>query len=216
MDIVVQIQKDLDLGKFSAGLFLDFKRAFETVNHEILLSKLEGAGVRGPALEWFRYYLRDRTQFVHCNGINSGTLKNTTGVPQGSVLGPYLFLVFINDLALLPFNGKITLFADDTSLFYSGHCADDIHRQMQLDLNLLCKWLARNQLLLNPLKSNYIIFRKPASVCPLLPPLIFNGKPVVMVQFVKFLGLYIDEFLHWDVHIDSLIRKLAPLDSYSV
>jgi len=158
--MVIRIQKSIDSNKYVLGLFLDLRRAFEMVDHKVLLYKLECAGVRGIRMEWFQNYLKDRTQYVNCNEVARDILGVTSGVPQGSVLGPYLFLIYINDLTLLPLSGEITLFADDTSLLYHGSSLEEIQGRVQHDLDLIRGWLSKNKLSLNFDKSNYVLFRK--------------------------------------------------------
>ena len=111
------VRYTLDNKRFGCGIFIDLQKAFDTVNHKILLSKLEHYGVRGCALEWFRSYLSDRKQYVSVNGSNSNLLSITCGVPQGSVLGPLLFLIYINDLPNASKKLKFYLFADDTNIY---------------------------------------------------------------------------------------------------
>jgi retron-type reverse transcriptase len=120
VDMVVRIQNALDLKKFAAGLFIDLSKAFDTVNHEMLLRKLEAADVREISLQWFKSYLSDRFQYVEIEGIKSSKSDVKVGVPQGSILGPLLFIIFINDIAQIKLHGNLTLFADDTNLFYFG------------------------------------------------------------------------------------------------
>ena len=119
--------------KFGCGIFIDLQKAFDTVNHKILLDKLEHYGIRGTPLQWFSSYLSNRKQFVHVNDSNSTVLDVTCGVPQGSVLGPLLFLIFINDLPHTSSKLKFYLFADDTNIYCESG-----------DLTVLKKLLTKN------------------------------------------------------------------------
>ena len=117
--LVDKISNALDKGEFVLGLFLDFSKAFDTVNHEILFTKLEYYGIRGIALDWFKSYLSGRKQFVEYNNVYSSNASISCGVPQGSILGPLLFLLYINDLAYASQKIFSLLFADDSNLFFS-------------------------------------------------------------------------------------------------
>ena len=119
IEITDNILKDLEEGMHTAGIFIDFKKAFDTVDHNILFSKLEHYGIRGQALDWLKSYLSNRQQFAYVNGKNSTKQKITYGVPQGSVLGPLLFLIFTNDIGNCT-ESKIRLFADDTNSFVNS------------------------------------------------------------------------------------------------
>ena len=114
-----QISTGLDANKHTVGIFLDLSKAFDTVDHEILINKLEHYAIRGLALDWFKNYLSQRLQYVEFNGTTSMFKEVTCGVPQGSILGPLLFLVYINDICKTTDYGEFILFADDTNLFYS-------------------------------------------------------------------------------------------------
>ena len=133
-------------------------KAFDTVNHAISLSKLEHYGVRGCSLEWFRSYLSDRNQYVSVNGSNSKFLTITCGVPQGSVLGPLLFFIYINDLANTSEKLKFYLFADDTNIYFESSALSNLIKIVNRELRSVKKWLDANKLSLNIDKTNYVIF----------------------------------------------------------
>ena len=120
IDISEIIKETIHNGKYGCDIFIDLKKAFDTVNHNILLTKLEHYGVRGVSLKWFESYLSNRSQYVFCNGVKSDILNITCGVPQGSVLGPLLFLLYINDLPNISSKLNFFLFADDTNIYYES------------------------------------------------------------------------------------------------
>ena len=116
IEITEEIKESIDNGRFGCGIFIDLKKAFDTVNHRILLTKLEHYGVRGSLLKWFESYLTDRRQYVFYNGVSSEMEKITCGVPQGSILGNLIFLIYVNDLPNNLTKLKFYLFADDTNI----------------------------------------------------------------------------------------------------
>ena len=118
IEIVENIRDCIDSSKYGCGIFIDLKKAFDTVNHDILIKKLEHYGVRGPNLDWFASYLKGRSQYTYCNNTSSKIKSISCGIPQGSVLGPLLFLIYINDLPNISNKLKFYLFADDTNIFY--------------------------------------------------------------------------------------------------
>ena len=157
MTLMDEITKCLDNNEYVIGLFLDFSKVFDTVDHDILLQKLSMYGIRGNALSWFQSYLDNRKQFVSYNGAKSDIKTVKCGVPQGSILGPLLFLLYINDLADICSQSFPILFADDTNLF--NHSKDLSSLQMSLNKELaeISKWLKVNKLSLNIKNSIYDI-----------------------------------------------------------
>ncbi len=159
LDITERIRESLDNGKYGCGVFIDLKKAFDTVNHEILLLKLEHYGIRDNILNWFQSYLHGRKQYVFYNGVSSDILDISCGVPQGSVLGPLLFLLYINDLPNISSKLQFFLFADDTNLYYESDDLVELEKTMNSELKKLSLWLNVNRLALNVGKTNFIIFR---------------------------------------------------------
>ena len=137
LTLLESIQKALDDGQFACGIFIDLEKAFGTVSHDILLEKLNHYGIRGIANDWFRSYLSDRTQFLSINGFNSDYKTVKYGVPQGSVLGPLLFLIFINDLNIAIKNSETFHFADDTCLLNIKDSIKKINKVVNKDLKFL-------------------------------------------------------------------------------
>ena len=142
------------------GIFIDFTKAFDTVNHEILLEKLYHYGIRGTAHDWFRSYLTDRQQFVEYNGSKSNVLHVPCGVPQGSNLGPLLFLLYINDLAFVSPKLFAILFADDSNFFCSGQDLSSVIKTVNHELNHIVDWLNANKMSLNVDKTHYNDFSR--------------------------------------------------------
>ena len=195
--------------KSSYCIFLDFAKAFDTVNHKILVDKLEYYGVHGKTLELFDNYLSDRTQIVEVNGHISekGTIKH--GVPQGSILGPLLFLLYINDISQSSDILKFFLFADDTTVYYSADPKDENTEQiLNNELEKVSCWLAANKLSLNVKKSNFLHVHYGKSEKKNLEIKI-NGTLVVETESTKYLGTFIDNKLTWKTQIQHIKTKLA-------
>jgi len=161
MKLVDELSKAIDDKRVSLGVFIDLKKAFDTINHDILLKKLFKYGVRGVAYSWICSYINNRTQFVSVDGIMSSPLKILCGVPQGSVLGPKLFVLYLNDLCRVSCVLKPILFADDTNFFYyyySGKDLKDIVRNVEREMERVKKWFDINRLSLNMSKTKFMIW----------------------------------------------------------
>ena len=148
----------LDNYNFACGIFIDLQKAFATVDHSILLDKQNHYGIRGKANDWFKSYLRTRKQYVSIRGFESKTENMEFGVPQGSVLGPLLFLIYINDLHVAIKYSLVHHFADDTNLLLKNKSLKQLQKHINIDLKFLCNWLKANKISLNTSKTELILF----------------------------------------------------------
>jgi hypothetical protein len=205
-----KISTGFDANEHTVGIFLDLSKAFDTVDHEILISKLEHYGIRGLALDWIKNYLFNRMQYVQYNGICS--LFNTIkcGVPQGSILGPLLFLIYINDIYNATDIGEFILFADDTNLFYSHDNLSSLMGLINSELCKLTEWFQSNKLSINTTKSNYIVFKPRQKRQKFDLKLEINNNEInKAVKEVCFLGVMLDENLSWKAHISHVAHKIS-------
>jgi hypothetical protein len=209
IEIVDNIREQLDKGNSVLGIYLDLSKAFDTVIHDTLLHKLSHYGIRGHANLWFKSYLKDRTQFTYVNNTLSRSKKMYVGVPQGSVLGPLLFLIYVNDIARSVQNAKTRLFADDTNLFFSGKCIKQLQNEANIALSSLQEWFVANKLTLNVEKTCFSMFTNKKMVPNVT--LNLNGKEISRVAVAKYLGMYLDENLNWAHHVEYVIKKLVKL-----
>ena len=201
------IYTSLTEGNFVLGVFLDLKKAFDTIDHNIVIKKLEHYGFRGLAKKWFSSYLTSRKQFTYVNGHRSGLGTVHTGVPQGSVLGPILFSIYVNDMA----NATILqprLFADDTNIFASGTNIDVLIENTNVELQKLHAWFKANRLKLSIDKTSYCIY-SPKKNNPAPNIGIRIGEDIKRSSYVKYLGLIIDEQLTWEKHLEELGSKIV-------
>ena len=210
INIQDKISHAIDKNEFSIGIFLDLSKAFDTVDHNILLKKLENYGVRGIPLSWFKDYLTNRMQQVKCNGIFSSFKSIKFGVPQGSLLGPLLFLIYINDLPNTSSVLQFILFADDSNVFISHNSYENMYQLLNNELELVSDWFKANKLSLNLLKTNYILFSSHRKLQPSHQgSVLIDGTVIPQVKSVKFLGIYIDQHITWNDHIDHISLKIA-------
>ena len=202
------IKQSLDEGNFSCGIFVDLQKAFDIVDHKILLHKLQCYGIRGVCNNWFKSYLSDRKQFVSINGCNSDLMPVDCDAPQGSVLGPLLFLMYINDLHKAIQYRKVHHFDDDTNIFHTSKSVKNLNKQINRDMKHLNNWLSANNISLNVEKTELVIFKSPRKVLLDEIKIKLSGKRLYPSNSVKYLGIKIDRFLHWHDQVNSIAVKL--------
>jgi len=211
LEVVDKLSEAIDKRNISIGVFLDLSKAFDTIKHDILLNKLNHYGIRGTALEWFRSYLTGRSHLVTYLKARSDLAPILFGVPQGSILGPLLFLIYINDINNCTDKLLFYLFADDTTVFITSNSELDLYTQMNSELLHLTTWFNANSQSLNTKKTNYIVFssfRKKITEDP-NQIIILNNIPIKRVAQTKFLGIILDEHLKWHPHINLVQNKIA-------
>ena len=179
------------------------------MNHAILLDKLEHYGIRGIPLLWFKNYLSNRKQYVHYNGIDSQMMGITCGVPQGSVLGPLLLLIYINDITSSSKLFSFTLFADDTNIFNKNTSLNQLFTITNNELTKLSVWFKANKLSLNISKTNYMLFSNRKYIKSDAIDLKIDESIINRVSECKFLGTIIDENLTWKPHINLITNKIS-------
>jgi hypothetical protein len=200
------ITKALDNGIPTAALFVDVSKAFDAISHHILLDKLNLLGFRGVCHSWIGSYLSNRFQYVELNGVKSNLCKLTTGVPQGSILGPLLFLLYINDLANVSDELCFSLFADDTTVLYSNPSLKNSLTSASNAFSIVLSWFIANRLCLNITKTNFMFF---STGCMCANVLHVNNVKINRVDCTKFLGLFVDDKLSWLSHVNYLYKKLS-------
>ena len=209
ISITETIKESIDNNKFGCGVFLDLRKAFDTVNHKILLAKLQHYGVREMAFNWFQSYLTNRRQYVEVNGTSSDVLDVMCGVPQGSVLGPLLFLIFVNDLPAVCKRLKFYLFDDDTNIYFESDSLDLLEETMNKELRKIDKWLTTNRLALNVDKLHFVLFHSSSNITHRKIRIKIRNERITEENDVKLLGVLLDSTLSWKPHITELSKKLS-------
>jgi hypothetical protein len=206
-EIVDRVSSALDGGLSPIAIFLDLSKAFDTINYDILLSKLEHYGFRGSTLGWLRSYLTNRSQYVAYDNVSSATLPVSLGVPQGSILGPLLFIIYTNDIQNSTDFFHFIIYADDTNLINSMVYHD--YAVVHNELKKVYEWLCINGLSLNIPKTKLMIFHNKNKTVHDSENIKVNDKPIERVTNFNFLGVILNENLNWDSHVDSVCLRIS-------
>jgi hypothetical protein len=207
--LIYNIQIHRDGGEFVSCIFVDLRKAFDCVNHSILLRKLRCAGIGEKNYEMFASYLNDRKQFIEMNSLSSTMLTIKSGIPQGSLIGPILFNFYVNDLFRLSLHGTLQMYADDTVLTYHHTCYQRMFEMMNEDLVIIDNWLLRNSLTINVKKTEYIVFDSGRATGGSQPQVAFQDVILRKVDKYEYLGLIIDAALSFSDHVNRLKRRLT-------
>lgn len=206
VNLIQVVQESIDKKKFTATIFIDLKKAFETVQHDILINKIQKLNITYDAVSLIKNFLNNRQQLVYINNKTSDIQINKCGVPQGSKLAALFYIIFINDIFETALHGKIQLYADDIAITYSCDSIDILNTQMQDDLKSLKLYFDRNKLIINIKKTNYIIYHAKAEEFTLY----YNNELVSRTNQITYLGLRINSKLNWNTHIEFKKNQISP------
>ena len=209
--LINQICNALNNKQKVMSVFLDMSKAFDCVDHNILLQKMKVYGIKGSAFSWFESYLSDRRQRVIFNGtLSESTYDVRCGVPQGSILGTLLYLIYINDINQCLKHCNVALYADDTTLVVTAKNYETLYRFVNEDLSALSEWLCLNKLTMNIAKTKYITYSlsKRTALINNELKVFLNGNVIEKVDTFKFLGIHIDENLTWKPHMNKILSKI--------
>ena len=209
-----EIRRNADAGRLTGALFVDLKKAFDTVPHKELISKLERFGFVENSILWFTNYLSNRSQVVSLGTNLSGPLAVEHGVPQGSILGPVLFSLYINDLPSCINFSNVIMYADDTVIFVSSTQLMEVELKLNMELASLSEWLCGNKLLLNLKKTEFMIFGTQQRLCRQGMEgldIALEGESVKYSDAFKYLGVTLDSSLSMNQHIDRIKNKVSKM-----
>lgn len=224
-----EVNKSLDKNEHCLGLFIDFSKAFDTLSHNKMIEVLEHTGIRGNCIEWFKNYLECRNYSVKLQDRMSDNIPLKQGVPQGSKLGPILYIIYANDMMRVLRDSNVYAYADDTAIIVSNKCSDTAMDIMQIELNKITKWCHDRGLIINASKTKLMHFR-PRHLPETRRELIFQSNDclhktyynnklnriptetcttrIEQVKTYKYLGVHLDVFFKWKTHVEHLQKKL--------
>ena len=212
LELIDRLLNQLNARKIPTNLYLDLYKAFDSISHDILLDKLRYYGVTDGSIQLLKSYLSNRKQYVQIDGVMSSMQYIQTGIPQGSIVGPLLFSIYINDIVKCTEKFNCILYADDTTLNSTIDCfGKEIHvieQNTSAELQRISKWLELNRLQLNTEKSKFMLFHMPQKSIPNLK-LTISGSIIERVTQFKFLGLNIDSNLNWKAHLSAVSTKVS-------
>ena len=210
IDVTDYILSNMDNGDLTGAVFLDLKKAFDTVDHTILLSKLSHLGVIGKELNWFANYLKNRQQCTVIDSMYSGYGQVKVGVPQGSILGPLLFVCFINDLPnVIPDKSKVVLYADDTGIMCKSKSIAHLNNVLNKVVDNVDSWMSTNKLTVNASKTKVMLFGSQRKIGNSTLDIKLGNVNLEQVSVFKYLGLWFDPYLRWDSHTEKIASKLS-------
>ena len=207
MKLVSQWSLNIENKQLTGVGFVDLRKAFDTVDHELLISKLISIGCSEESVKWFKSYLSDREQITNFKGKKSHSLIIKMGVPQGSILRPLLFSIYVNSMPNCISNGIIDMYADDTTLSVSGATAHEVEQKLTLGLNEVMTWITKNRLVLNSDKTFVMVIGSRANLKKIESFNVYlNTTLLNRVHSIKCLGVLIDDELNWSSHVDKVIK----------
>jgi hypothetical protein len=212
MELTDRIIKDMDAGKIPLNIYIDLSKAFDTLDHSILVQKLKFYGVNGSALNLFKSYLKNRKQYVDWDEHNSDFMDISTGVPQGSILGPLLFIIYINDIPNSTEKFHLIMYADDTTMYIpidnTSLSSQELTTTLNNEMGNISDWFKVNKLALNEKKTKYMLFGMPQREIKSIN-LKIDEKQIEMVKQFNFLGLELDNNMNWSCHINKIATKIS-------
>lgn len=204
------INSALHNNRLAVVIFLDIKKAFDTVNHEIMLNKLRTYGFRERVLDFFSSYFTNRQQVVSMNNLTSSVQYLHTGVPQGSTLGPLLFSLYVNDLPQILTSANAVMYADDTAIIVTANHAAELESIANIELEKISNWYLTNKLTVNTKKTKYVLFQsRNKSLDTIDIKLTISQTQLEPTDHFTYLGVTLDKHLHWQHQIDSICAKIA-------